>query len=75
MRAAILAAAALVAIAGFSGCGEKAAVTIYKQGQYQGKPDNQPWQSAPFNNDQEAWERTMRARSSGQNENFRMGLQ
>lgn len=67
-----LVAVALVALAA---CGEKPQVTVYKQGTYQGKPDNQPWQSAPFNGNHDEWERTMRARNNGQNENIRMGLQ
>ncbi|HYC46394.1 MAG TPA: hypothetical protein VED01_13050 [Burkholderiales bacterium] len=75
MRRAFIVAASLFAAAGFAACGEKPQVTVYQQGEYQGKPDNQPWQSAPFNGDHGAWERAVRARSNGQNENFRMGLQ
>ena len=70
--ASTLAAAAFLALAA---CGEKPTVTVYKQGTYQGKPDNQPWQSAPVNGDHDEWERTMRARNNGQNEKIRMGLQ
>ena len=66
-----LAAVSLVAVAA---CGEKPTVTVYKQGTYQGKPDNQPWESSPFNGNHEEWEKTMRARSNSQNENVRMGL-
>ena len=32
-----IAAAALVAVAGMGGCGEKEQVTAYKQGKYQGQ--------------------------------------
>ena len=67
-----LAAIALVAIAG---CGEKPTVTIYKQGTYQGKPDNQPWQSAPFNGNQGEWDKAIKARNIGQNEYVRVGTQ
>ena len=58
MRPALLAGIALMGM-GIAGCGEKPQVTVYKQGQYQGKPDNVPWQSAPFNNKLE-WEKTSR---------------
>lgn len=60
-----LAAAALFAMAG---CGEKASVTVYKQGQYQGKPDNRPWDSEQFKGDKLAWEKAIKARNNGQNE-------
>jgi hypothetical protein len=58
-----------------AGCGEKPAVTVYKQGQYQGKPDNQPWESQPFNNNKADWEKSIRARNNGQNEYLRTGTQ
>ena len=66
-----LAAAALA----LSACGEKPNVTIYKQGKYQGKPDNVPWQSAPFNNNQTEWEKAIKARNNVQNEYLRVGPQ
>jgi hypothetical protein len=56
-------------------CGEKPNVTIYKQGKYQGKPDNVPWQSAPFNNNQSEWEKAIKARNNVQNEYLRVGQQ
>lgn len=55
------------------GCGEKSQVTVYKQGQYQGKPDKQPWDNAAFKNDQAAWEKAIKARNNGQNEYARIG--
>jgi len=64
---------ALIAAAGLAGCGEKPNVTVYKQGKYQGKPDNVPWQSAPFNNNQVEWEKAIKARNNGQNEYLRAG--
>ena len=60
---------------GLAGCGEKPNVTVYKQGKYQGKPDNVPWQGAPFNNNQVEWEKAIKARNNGQNEYLRVGQQ
>lgn len=51
-----------------AGCGEKQPVTVYKQGQYQGKPDKQPWDNAQFKGDQAAWEKAIKARNGNQNE-------
>jgi len=51
-----------------AGCGEKQQVIVYKQGQYQGKPDKQPWDNAQFKNDKVAWEKAIKARTDGQNE-------
>lgn len=51
-----------------AGCGEQQAVTVYKQGQYQGKPDTQPWNNAQFNNDRSSWENKIKARTESQNE-------
>jgi hypothetical protein len=69
----VLAVAALAV--GLSACGEKTQVTVYKQGKYQGKPDSQPWDNDRFKNDQVAWEKAIKARNSGQNENVRLGVQ
>jgi len=54
-----------------AGCGEKPTVTVYKQGQYQGKPDNQPWDNDQFKGDKVAWEKAIKARNLGQNEYVR----
>ena len=68
MRTALLVAAA-VALAGVTaGCGEKTSVTVYKQGQYQGKPDKQPWDNDQFKGDKLAWENAIKKRNEGQNE-------
>ena len=67
----IIALAAL----GLAGCGEKPQVTVYKQGKYQGKPDNVPWQGANFNNNQVEWEKAIKARNNNQNEYLRVGAQ
>jgi hypothetical protein len=53
---------------GLAGCGERPQVVQYKQGQYQGKPDQRPYEGAQFNNDQQEWERTIRSRNQHQNE-------
>ena len=51
-----------------AGCGEQQAVTVYKQGQYQGKPDKQPWDNDQFKGDKPTWEKAVKARNSGQDE-------
>ena len=63
-----LAAVAFVA----AGCGEKPQVTVYKQGTYQGKPDNLPWQSQPFNGNRRDWEKAIDGRTRNQNEYVRI---
>jgi uncharacterized protein YceK len=62
----LIAVTALLLVA--SGCGEKTTVTVYKQGQYQGKPDSQPWDNDQFKGDRVAWEKAVKARNVGQNE-------
>jgi len=54
-------------------CGETPTVTVYKQGQYQGKPDKRPWDNDQFKNDRGAWEKSVKARNLGQNEYVRIG--
>jgi hypothetical protein len=56
-----------------AGCGEKSQVTVYKQGKYQGKPDNLPWDNNQFKNDKGSWEKSIRARNEAQNEYLRVG--
>ena len=51
-----------------TGCGERPSVTVYKQGQYQGKPDTRPWEGEAFKGDKLAWEKAIKARNNGQNE-------
>jgi hypothetical protein len=51
-----------------AGCGESRSVTVYKQGQYQGKPDTRPWDGEAFKGDKVAWEKAIKARNNGQNE-------
>jgi hypothetical protein len=62
-------AAAISLIA--AGCGEKPTVTVYKQGQYQGKPDMQPWDNDQFKGNKVEWEKAIKARNQNQNENSR----
>ena len=69
----LLAIAAALALAGVAaGCGEKTSVTVYKQGQYQGKPDKRPWDNDQFKGDKAAWEKAVKARNFGQNEYLRV---
>jgi hypothetical protein len=75
MRRAIAVLAVAIAAGALTGCGERPNVTVYKQGKYQGKPDNVPWQNAPFNNNQVEWEKAIKARNNGQNEYLRVGTQ
>lgn len=56
-----------------AGCGERPQVVVYKQGKYQGKPDDPPYSAAPFNGDQAKWERDIRNRTQYQNEYKRIG--
>ena len=70
-RGLVLALAAALLAVGLAGCGEKASVTVYKQGKYQGKPDNQPWDNDRYKGDQVAWEKAIKARNNGQNEYVR----
>ncbi len=72
MNRLLLAAAAAALALGAAGCGEQTAVTVYKQGQYQGKPDKQPWDNAQFKGDKGAWEKSVKARNLGQNEYVRI---
>ena len=60
----LMVACAFVMLA--AGCGEKP--VIYKQGQYQGKPDNQPWDNAQFKGNQVEWEKAIKVRNQGQDE-------
>jgi hypothetical protein len=71
MNGVLLASIAVVAMAA-AGCGEQGSVTVYKQGQYQGKPDKQPWDNDQFKGDKAAWERSVKARNLGQNEYVRI---
>jgi hypothetical protein len=56
-----------------AGCGERPQVIEYKQGKYQGKPDEAPYVAAPFNGNKDLWERDIRNRTQNQNEYRRIG--
>ncbi len=71
MKRAMMVALAAALAWTVAGCGEKATVTVYKQGQYQGKPDHQPWDNDQFKGDKVAWEKAIKARNLGQNEYVR----
>jgi len=49
-----------------AGCGDKP--MIYKQGQYQGKPDSKPWDNEQFKGSQVEWEKAIKTRTQGQDE-------
>lgn len=58
-----------IVLAGISGCsGEWPQSTAYVDGEYRGKPDNLPWQGAPFNGSEREWQQALDARAQGQNE-------
>ena len=66
-QALALAASAAVALV-VAGCGERPQVVQYKQGNYQGKQDTRPYDSAPWSGNQTEWERTIKTRNQNQNE-------
>jgi len=72
MRRAIvtLAAVSVAAVlgAGLAGCGERPQVVQYKQGKYQGKPDQPSYATAPWNGNKQEWEQAITARNQNQNE-------
>jgi hypothetical protein len=63
---------ALVAAAGVGlllvACGERPQTIVYKQGTYQGKPDQLPFAAAPWNGNKTNWETAIRTRNQAQNE-------
>lgn len=71
-RIVVLAATSIALALGLGACGEKTQVTVYKQGKYQGKPDDQPWGNPAFKGDEVAWEKAIKARNNGQNEYVRI---
>jgi hypothetical protein len=68
MKRALLLASAVAFALGVAGCGERPQVIEYKQGKYQGKPDQPPWDSAKFNGNQNEWELAIKQRNQNQNE-------
>ncbi|HKO87370.1 MAG TPA: hypothetical protein VJU83_02520 [Burkholderiales bacterium] len=61
----------MFAAAMVGGCSEKAQVSHYEQGEYSGKADAQPWDSAVYGGDKQKWDRALRERAQGQNEYVR----
>jgi hypothetical protein len=53
---------------GLAGCGERPQVVEYKQGVYQGKPDQPAYASAPWNGNKREWELALANRNQSQNE-------
>ncbi|CAG1002314.1 hypothetical protein BURK1_02956 [Burkholderiales bacterium] len=72
MRHAWILGAAAAAFA-LAACGERPQVVQYKQGTYQGKPDQKPYAGAPFDGNHQQWENAMRQRNQTQNEYKRIG--
>ena len=77
VRRSLVAACTAVLIANLVGCGEPDKGPVaYKKGQYQGKPDARPWDSAPDGwsgvtwekGNKTSWENAIKARSLSQNE-------
>jgi hypothetical protein len=73
MRPVAVATIACALAVGLAACGERPQVVNYKQGTYQGKPDTPPYANAPFNNNRDEWERSIRTRQQTQNEYKRIG--
>jgi hypothetical protein len=64
----MLVAAGVAVALGAAGCGERPQVIEYKQGQYQGTPDQKPYATAPWNGNKTEWETAIRTRNQYQNE-------
>ncbi|HVF63345.1 MAG TPA: hypothetical protein VNE58_05060 [Casimicrobiaceae bacterium] len=73
IRRVVVSIAAIALATGLTACGERPQVVNYKQGTYQGKPDTPPYANAPFNNNKDDWERSIRTRQQAQNEYKRTG--
>ena len=54
--------------AAVAGCCERPQVVDYKQGKYQGKPDQQAYDTAPWNGNKRDWELALANRNQSQNE-------
>ncbi len=67
-RRILVVGAALALALGLTACSERPQVVNYKQGTYQGKPDERPYDGGQFNGNQQEWERAIRSRNQYQNE-------
>jgi hypothetical protein len=80
MSKALLILGALALALGVGACGEKEQVVVYKQGKYQGKPDNLPWNNDPLaygagkwsKGDRTSWETQLKTRQLTQHEDKRI---
>jgi hypothetical protein len=82
MRALLILAVALPVAFTLSACGEQEQVVVYKQGKYQGKPDNRAWDNAPpaaewrggqwKQGDRTSWEESIKSRQLAQHEHKRI---
>jgi outer membrane protein assembly factor BamE (lipoprotein component of BamABCDE complex) len=69
VRRHVIAAVAVAAVAmALAGCGERPQVVNYKQGTYQGKPDQKAYDTAPWNGNKRDWELALANRNQSQNE-------
>jgi hypothetical protein len=68
IRRALLIVAGVALAAVLAGCGERPQVVQYKQGTYQGKQDQRPYEGSQYNGNQQEWERAIRSRNQYQNE-------
>jgi len=64
----VVASAAAAVGAGLAGCSERPQVVQYKQGKYQGKPDQPAYATAPWNGNKQEWEQALTTRNQNQNE-------
>ena len=62
----VLFATGLVVAIGLAACGERPQVIEYKQGTYQGKPDQPPFALAPWNGNKTEWDVAIRTRNQYQ---------
>ena len=68
MRHAVAVFAGVALAAALAGCGERPQVVQYKQGTYQGKPDQKAYDTAPWNGNKRDWELALANRNQSQNE-------
>ena len=68
MRHVIALVAGVALAAALAGCGERPQVVNYKQGTYQGKPDQKAYETAPWNGNKRDWELALANRNQNQNE-------
>ena len=68
MRQMIALVAGVTIGAALAGCGERPQVVNYKQGTYQGKPDQKAYDTAPWSGNKRDWELALANRNQSQNE-------